>query len=89
MINKSIPIPESTDHIDKRLELINKAITEYMNLHNYSTSHMKTNTKRIESPHSQSFYYKDDLIISVKNGFSFNGVSFVIEYEVNNLLEVM
>ncbi len=75
------------NNIDKKLSLINKTLSEYRELNNIPMETMKSGLKRIKSDDSQSFYYKDDLVISVRNGLSFNGVSFEIKYFLNEILE--
>ena len=87
--NRSICLFEQDieNDTDIRLSLINKTLSKYRELNNIPMETMKAGLKRIESDNSQSFYYKDDLIISVKNGFSFNGLSYEINYFLNELLE--
>ena len=68
---------------EKRLGIINKTLTDYTHLKNLSTSHMKEHCKRIATMEEQSFYYKEDLVVTVKEGFVFNGLSFEILYQVH------
>ncbi len=75
------------NNIDKKLSLINGALSKYRELNNIPMKTFKAGLKRIESNVSQSFYYKDDLVISVRNGLSFNRVSFEIKYFLNEILE--
>ncbi len=71
------------NHIDERLQIINKAIKDYMELKGYSTEHMKDNCEMVESPDAKTFYYKKDPVISVQNKLSFNQISFAIKYQLH------
>jgi hypothetical protein len=73
-------------HFFKRLELINKTITDYMELKGLSISEMKEGLIHYDSIDVKKFYYKDDLIISIQNGFTVEGISYVVKYQINKSL---
>lgn len=71
-------------YVDKKLVIINKALSDYAQLKGFPNSYLKEHCKRIKTVESQSFYYKDDLIISIQEGISFNGVSYEIKYQIHD-----
>ena len=48
---------------------------------------MKEKCKRVATMEEQAFYYKDELILAVREGFVFNGLSFEILYQVHEDLK--
>ena len=89
MKEKSISILHQgpKDTIDIRLSIINKSLSEYASLNNIPATTLKKDVQMIESEGSKSFFYGDDLIVMVSDSLSYNGVSFVLEYSLNDILE--
>ena len=77
---------ENPGYVDKKLSIINKALSDYAQLKGLPSSYLKIHLKRIKTAISQSFFYKDDLIISIQEGIFFNGVSYEIRYSLNDQL---
>lgn len=88
-MNKQLAIfpQDIVTEIDKRLQIINKALSDYAKLHGIPNSEMKRKTEMIEPTDRKSFYYGSEMIVSVQNGFEFNGVSFLINYELHESLK--
>lgn len=77
---------ELQNHVDIRLEIINKAILKYAELKGASNTHMKKHVKYTESNDIKYFHYQDDLIISIQNGFTVNKFFCEIRYLLNELI---
>ncbi len=88
MIQKSITLfqHDLKNEIDIRLKLINKSHIEYAEKKSLPLSDIQKHKRYEEGPSDKSFYYKDDLILSVQNGYFHNGVSYEIRYVVNDCL---
>jgi hypothetical protein len=74
---------ELDNHVEIRLGIINTAIAEYLKSKGLSTS-SKTDMKQIHG--IKYFFFEDDLIISMREGFSFNGTSYQIKYSLHDSL---
>jgi hypothetical protein len=74
---------ELNNHVEIRLEIINTAIAEYLKSKGLSTS-SKTDMKQIHG--IKYFFFEGDLIIGMRDGFVFNGISYQIKYSLNDLL---
>jgi len=86
MKDKSLIIFEQNihTHFDKRLELVNTTITDYMELKGISVQEMKDGVIHYDSMDVKKFYYKDDLIIEIQNGFTIENGSYLIKYQINS-----
>ena len=89
MKDKTIPIFEKDipGYVDRKLSIINKALSDYAELHGIPNPEMKRKTEMIESPGRKSFYYGNEMIVCVQSGLDFNGVSFLIKYELHEDLK--
>ncbi len=77
---------ELINQIDIRLGIINKAILKYAESKGLSNNQMQEHGTYTESNSIKYFYYKDDLIISIQNGFTVNVVSCEIRYSLNDCI---
>jgi len=89
MKNKKLTLPEHDQKSwsDLRIKIVNDTLTEYALLNNFSTSYLKENHKRVATLGKQEYFHKDDLILSIPEGFVFNGLSFEILYQVHEDLK--
>lgn len=75
---------ELNNHVDIRLKIINKAIAEYFKAKGLSSS-TKTDMKQIHG--TKYFFFEDDLILSIRDGFVFNGTSYLIKYSLHDSID--
>ena len=78
---------EIPGYIDRKIAIVNKALSDYAQLKGFPPTYLKEHAKRIKTAESQSFFYKDELIISIQEGISFNGVSWEIRYQLHEDLK--
>lgn len=72
--------------MDRHVEIINKSLEAFQKHVKIPIEELQKDLKHIHSPQSMSIYYRDQLIISVRNGVVRNGTSFEIQYQINESL---